>query len=151
MARFKKFNSHLAKDGASGKLVNDCDCCVSPSPDCSNCDDCDDGIGSTVTLVVSGFTGGCTSLNVTILLTGIGGCAWEGITGDIGGSLDCPGGGSFRINVVDVFSLDPVSAFCEPCSLICVVGAATPTGSGSIVGEGICGDPPGQIGSFTLT
>ena len=137
MAHLKKVpNGHLSKIPT-----------LEPSPDCSNCADCDGGPGSTAILTVSGFTGDCAALNLTTILSRQNPCVWEEIPGSVGtATIICllPNE-TFRIKVGDRFAND---AICSPCSLFCILGAENPTGSGFLLGFNDC---DGQTGSFTLT
>jgi len=121
-----------------------------PDTDCTDCaENCDGGAGSTVTLSVSGFTGICSIMNKTILLTWVSECFWLGSVGvgvdEVVGFVQCTGGTWFLTMSP---SDPPFDAICDPCSLLCIDGNA-PTGSGSIFGTApVCG---AQVGSFTLS
>lgn len=149
MAHLKKENGHLAMDGGSGKLVNDCDCCGEEppvcSPSCVNCAvDCDDG--SPINIVVSGFTvGNCANINGSGTMIRIGVCEWLVFLG-------APGFQIYRLACTsNVWELTAAwsaefeaTSLCTNCCLVCVSGH--PTGSGTLNCDG-----GADFGSFTLT
>lgn len=135
MAHLKKVpNGHLSKIPDPG-----------PSTDCSTCEDCDGGIGSTITLTVSGFTDACSNMNgVYSMPRTATNCEWVGTNPVFNSAvLNCVGGG---------WQIDLGGSTCGPgggpCALICISGNDHPIGSGIMTGRFGC---TGQTGSFTIT
>ena len=120
-------------------------CTIEPV-NCANCSDCDSGSG-TLTVVVSGFTGSCSVLNGSYVMTAFGNCHWED-TAELFNFLTCGLACTdcFTISITDGGSIDALSD--DNTLLICATGTPHPTGTGPIHSGG-CG--PSQTGVFTIT
>lgn len=125
-----------------GHLVKDCDCCISPSTDCTDCAANCDGGGS-LTLTISGFASPCDSLNGAYTVNHSGECNWTPGPGPALIQVDCVAG-NWRVRIEDATEIAQAISPALFCS------GDHPTGSGTMVGA-FLSDCDGLFGTWTIS